>query len=346
MTSRSSRKLFEQAIVVDTTAPIAPFAEVAMALTPAQRVKPYVTAGVTLAVFTLVDDFPNSIEQTVKLTAANRRFFLADPDRYSLVETSQEVRAAKAQGKLAVAFAFQGTNALLGELALVEIYRRLGVVQMLLAYNAGNFAADGCHETRNAGLSQFGRDLVGEMNRVGVIVDLSHVGLKSSLEAIEIASRPPIFSHSTPKRFNDHDRNISDEQIRACAAKDGLIGLTGLGVFLDGVSGKATAQGIADTVDYVVQLVGPRHAAFGLDHILDSSAMGQYLVANTNLYGGGAQYPTDGAIESAAPSILGDVSEILLKRGLSEADIRAILGENYLRVLDANSVVETPGTVG
>jgi len=321
------------------TAPLAPFSAIQITFGPDQLVDTYVTAGVTFAIFTIVDDFPNSIEQTVKLISENRRFFLGHPGKFVLAERSEDVRRAKAQGKLAVGFAFQGSNALLGELALVEVYRRLGVLQMLLAYNTGNLAADGCHEARNAGLSRFGRQLVAEMNRVGIIMDVTHVGTRSSLEALELTAKPPVFSHSTPKKFAPHDRNITDEQIRACAAKDGVVGLAGLGLFMDGQTRKASASRLADTIEHVAQLVGPRHAGIGLDYVIDPGSMARYIRDNAGLYGGGGQYPSDGVIEFTPPSALPDVAEELIRRGYSDADVRGILGVNYLRVLEANSPV-------
>lgn len=337
MSANAPPSLYLRSIVVDTTAPLAPFGAITTAAGPEALVDTYAQAGVTLAIFTVVDDFPNSIEQTMKWLAANRRFFLSRPDRYVLADNIAEVRRAKVEGKLAVGFAFQGSNALLGELALVEVYRRLGVIQMLLAYNSGNLAADGCHESRNAGLTQFGRELIAEMNRVGMIVDATHVGLRSSLEALELTTRPPIFSHSTPKKFAPHDRNITDEQIRACAAKDGLIGLTGVGLFMDGEHKRASAAKLADTIEHVVQLVGPRHAGIGLDYVGDAETMAGYLRANAALYGGGNQYPRDGHMDFASPAILPEVANELSRRGFSDEEVRAVLGENYLRVLEANA---------
>ena len=329
--------LYQDSVIVDACAPIAPFAAIENALGADKLLDVYTGAGVSLAIFTVVDDFPNSIEQTIKFIGQNRRYFLQRPDKFVLTDRSDDVRRAKAAHKLAVGFAFQGSNALLGEIALVEVYRRLGVLQMLLAYNASNLVADGCHESRNAGLSQFGRSVVAEMNRVGVIVDLSHVGVRSSLEALELTVKPPVFSHSTPKKFASHDRNITDPQIRACAQKDGVVCLTGLGLFMDAEHQKANVTTLVDTIDYVAQLVGPRHAGIGLDYILDPEPMARYLRANPALYGGGSQYPAGGYIEFLPPSVLPEVGEELTRRGYSDDDVRGILGENYLRVLDANT---------
>jgi membrane dipeptidase len=330
-----SKSLYEEDIVVDATVPIAPFAAISSATMAEDLLTPYIAAGVTLAVVTVVDDYPNSVEQTIRLLAANRRFLLERPEKYAMVDGVSAVRRAKAERKLAVAFAFQGTNALLGDLALVELYRSLGVIQMLLAYNMGNLAADGCHEQRNAGLTQFGRRLVAEMNRAGVIVDLTHVGVRSSLEALEMTTKPAVFSHSSPKRFSPHERNLTDEQIRACAATGGWVGLTGVGLFMDSETRRASTARLAETVDYVAQLVGPKHVGIGLDYVADASAMVSYLQKNVELYGGGDQYPAE-PIDFAPPSVIFEVAEYLASLGYSTEDVRGILGENYLRVMRAN----------
>jgi membrane dipeptidase len=335
MSELISNELYSDSIVVDATAPMPPFGPFETVFTPDERVEVYAKAGVTFVVFTVVDDYPNSIEQTMKLLAENRRYFLNRSEKYLLADRADDARQAKAKGKLAVGFAFQGTNALMGEVALVEVYRRLGVIQMLLAYNMGNLAADGCHESRNAGLSKFGRALIGEMNRVGMIVDVTHVGLRSSLEAIELTNKPPVFSHSTPRKFSPHERNITDEQILACAGKGGVICLSGVGLFMDAEAQKATASKLADTIDYVAQLVGSQHVGLGLDYIIDTEYLARFIRANAGLYGGGNQYPRDGRIDFAPPSMLPEISDQLARRGYSDTDIRGVLGENYLRILDA-----------
>jgi membrane dipeptidase len=334
--ARMVERLYRDTIVVDSTAPMSPFPNFQTTVGPDEVLEAYERAGLSFVVFTVSDDYPNSIEHTVKLLGQNRQYFLRRSARFSLIESAAEVRKAKMSGKMAVAFSFQGSGALMGELSLVEVYRKLGVIQMLLAYNAGNLVADGCHERRNAGLTQFGRQLVAEMNRVGVIVDVTHVGVRSSLEAMELTIKPPVFSHSTPKQFAPHDRNITDEQIRACAVKDGFIGLTGLGLFMDRSGQKATVSKFVDTIEYVAQLVGPRHAGIGLDYVIDRESLARYIRCNPGIYGEGQQYPADGYIEFLSPSNLPDVAAELSRRGYSDSDVRGILGENYLRVVEAN----------
>ena len=334
MTRQAPSKLYSDSIVVDACGAVAPFSFVD-GVDPESYLQTYADANVTFVLFTVVDDQPNSIEQTLKLLGKNRQFIQSKSEGFVLADRVEDVRKAKAAGKVAVGFAFQGSNALLGELGLVEVYRRLGVVHMLLAYNVANLAADGCHESRNAGLSQFGRSLVAEMNRVGMIVDLTHVGLRSSLEAFELTSKPPIFSHSTPRKFAAHDRNITDEQIRACASKQGVICLNGIGTFMDGERHKATVSRLVDTIEYVAQLVGARHAGIGLDY-MDPALAARFLRANKATYGGGNQYPASGVVEFLQPTVLPEVTDELVRRRYSEQDVRGILGENYLRVLAAN----------
>jgi membrane dipeptidase len=146
---------------------------------------------------------------------------------------------------------------------------------------------------------------------------------------------PPIFSHSTPKKFALHDRNITDEQVRACAHKDGVICLNGVGLFIDGERHQASVSKLSDTMDYVAQLVGPRHVGIGLDYMVDGECMARYIRANARLYGGGKQYPSDGHIDFAPPSFLPEVSREMKRRGYSDEEVCGMLGENYLRVLEA-----------
>ena len=160
---------------------------------------------------------------TVKSLAAFRRWIKASGD-YQLVGAADEIEPARKAGKMAVTFDIEGMNALDGSVDMVEFYYDLGVRQMLFAYNKNNMAGGGCHGD-DAGLTDFGRAVIAEMNRVGMVVDCSHCSHRTTMEAMELSQAPVIFSHSNSRVLRDHERNIWDDQAKACAATGGVIGI-------------------------------------------------------------------------------------------------------------------------
>ncbi len=140
-------------------------------------------------------------------------------------------RRAKREGKLAVSFDLEGSAMLEDDLAMVQLYRDLGVRQIHLAYNRDNSIAGGCHGS-DAPLTALGREVVDEINRVGLIMDCSHSGYRTSLEIMERSRRPVVFSHSNVKALKNHARNVTDDQIDACAKTGGVVAISGIGIFL------------------------------------------------------------------------------------------------------------------
>lgn len=269
-------------------------------------------------------------EHTVATLAAFRHWLLERGDEFVLVGTAQDVRRAKAEGKMAVSFDIEGMNALNGRIEMVELYHALGVRQMLFAYNRNNLAGGGCHD-QDTGLTDFGRAVLAEMNRLGMFVDVTHCGYRTSMEAMERSSQPVIFSHSNPRAVHDHERNITDEQIRACVATGGIIGVVGVNVFLGATADGAHA--LADHVDYLLNVAGPRHVGIGLDYafrIADSASTGDLFRANPGFWP--AEKYNVPEVRFVSPARLLDLTEILLQRGHSEAVVRGVLGENFLRL--------------
>ena len=289
----------------------------------------YVASGFNLLSLTLVDDW-TWIEGTVRHVAAQRHFFLSQPETYVLVETADDILAARAAGKLAVSFNFQGTNGLGGDIHMVEAYHRLGIRQMILAYNVRNLAADGCHEPADGGLSGYGRDLVREMGRVGMLLDLSHTGYRATMEAMELSTKPVVFSHSNAHHLRAHGRNIRDDQIKACAALGGVIGINGIGDFLG--EDDASTGTFLKHIDYVAGLVGPEHVGLGIDLVYDVEGFTRFFEANKEKYWADYDEPLTAFFQ---PEQLPEVTEGLLARGHAESEVRGILGENYLRVVRA-----------
>ena len=245
-----------------------------------------------------------------------------------LCSTLTQVLAACHAGQMALAFDIEGMGSLNGDVSMVELYYRLGVRQMLIAYNLNNDAGGGCHD-RDEGLTDFGRAVVREMNRVGMVVDCAHSGIKSGLEAMKLSTKPCIFSHANARALHDHERNITDEQIKAVAATGGVVGVNGLSIFLG--DGTPKAGSMVAHIDYMAKLVGTDHVGIGLDY--DPSAGGPGLDEATSAkYWPARQYPASIKDDFLPPSILPQVGEQLRSLGYKESSIRAIMSENFVRV--------------
>lgn len=288
-------------------------------------------AGFDFVSLTISGD-DQTVESTILQIAREHARIKAASDRYLLVEHVDDIERARESGRLALGFHFQGTDPFLRDTALVETYYRLGVRHALLAYNQRNAVGTGCHEKTDGGLSQFGAELIREMNRIGMIVDLSHTGYRTVMDALEVCDEIPIFSHSNPRALVDHPRNITDEMIRACAERGGVIGINGIGAFLGDTDAKTGA--LVDHIDYVVQLVGARHVGIGLDYVYDLEALQAESRTNPGRYPPEGGY-TDVEMHVARPEQIPEVTEALLGRGYGEDDVAAILGGNWLRVMRA-----------
>jgi len=270
-------------------------------------------------------------ESCLATAVSYRDQVLALPEIAVLARTLDDIRSAKASGRIAVAFDIEGANALNGDIAMIGEYHELGVHQMLQAYNLNTAAVGGCHDD-DYGLTGLGRDVVWEMNRVGMVVDLSHMGKCSSLEAIEVSGQPAIFSHSNARALCDHQRNIDDDQIRACAASGGFIGLNGTGIFLD--DNDIRDEVMADHICHNTDLVGPEHVALGLDWNPPSATapdLSELVASRPDFWPPGQRYDTP-RIRFASPTQIPGACRILSARGWSDMDLEGFLGGNAMRV--------------
>ena len=192
MISEQAKRIHDGALVWDTHAcfPLKPNSE----LSQLQR---YKNSGVNFVSLNIGMDM-DSFENVIQVLAGFRNTITSHPDEYILALTVNDILDAKEVGKLAIAFDLEGSDPLLGNVNLVSFYYDLGVRQMLLAYNKDNRASGGCMEG-DIGLTDFGRDVIREMNRVGMVVDVTHMGFRATMEAFETSTKPVIFSHSNPK---------------------------------------------------------------------------------------------------------------------------------------------------
>lgn len=271
----------------------------------------------------------NPIDQVMKTIAWFRHWLARHPDGFALVETLADVTAAKEAGKLAVAFDLEGSRMLLEDVAMVAVYRDLGVRQMHLVYNRNNSVGGGCHDD-DTGLTAYGREVVRAINRAGIVMDCSHNGERTSLDIMETSDRPAIFSHANARALVDHQRNITDRQIDACAATGGVIGVNGIRLFLD--AKEDFAGPMARHIDYMVQRVGPDHVGIGLDISFDLGVDDHPPHEDRRFWWPASGRYSRTGVGSAGPEVLPEIEQLLRKRGYDDAAVDKIFGLNFARV--------------
>jgi membrane dipeptidase len=212
---------------------------------------------------------------------------------------------------------------------------------MLLAYNLKNAVGDGCVERTDGGLSKYGIRLIEEMNRVGVLVDGSHTGYRTTMEAMEICRAPFIFSHSNAEAVVSHYRNIKDDQIRACAKSGGLIGVNGVNEFLGDES--AASDTMFRHIDHLASLVGPEHVGIGLDYVRDVDAVWAWMQRERDLWPQHGDTPMPYPAH-AQPEQIAELAGLMLSHGYRPDDVANILGGNFLRVMRAARAVAVAAT--
>ena len=286
-------------------------------------------AGVDLISLTVMGP-EAGLDGTLRQIARVRAHIAARPDSMVLCGTAAEITSARASGRLALVFNLQETNMLEGCIEMVAAYQTLGVRHMLLAYNARNQVGDGCAEASDGGLSRWGLRVVAEMHRVGLWVDGTHSGYRTTMDAMAAGGGPFIFSHCNAHAVYPHYRNIRDDQMRACAASGGVIGINGLGEFLD--DDAATTAAMFRHLDHIVQLVGPRHAGLGLDFVKDAPRFWAWVMNNPDAWPPTPKPRTGSAF--AQPEQVLELVEAMLRAGYGEDAVRAILGGNWLRLAE------------
>lgn len=265
-----------------------------------------------------------------------------------VVESADDIRRARRERRAGLILAAQDGDWIGKELHRIEAFQRLGLRMMLLAYNRGNQLADGALDVTNHGLTRFGRLVVDECSRVGIALDCSHTAARSTLDIIERSAHPCVFSHSNPSAIVPNPRNISDEQIKACAARGGVVCLCTWGplVMKPGTLRRPTLDDFVVLVDHVAQLTGSAdHIGIGTD-----MSLGTYPLHEADPWGTpdypdpSAEYGTAVTADIRSPrryvegfddyaQVVGFAAR-LESRGYRSVDVGSILGGNLLRVFD------------
>lgn len=261
------------------------------------------------------------------------------PDKYRIVRTAKDIDDAINEKKLGLFFTHQGTALFGGDLDRVGLWRQLGYGYCLLAYNTRNAVGDGCFEPDNGRLTGYGKLLIEAYNRYGMIVDVSHTGERTALDAIEHSQQPVISSHAVAKAISDYPRSLSDNVIKAVARSGGVCSINMVGAFVDLTNPDiVTTDMLFRHIDYMVNLVGIDHVGFGSDYIPDitQTAIGCQSAAGELFFPDGGYTKKMGAkgVPTPAPyQIVASLVDKLLENGYSEEDCGKILGGNLYRVL-------------
>ncbi|MBR5205519.1 MAG: membrane dipeptidase [Bacteroidaceae bacterium] len=247
------------------------------------------------------DRILNEIEAMVSKSSAHVNIAYTPADLYRL----------KSEGKKAIMMGIENGYAIGKDIANVERFRNRGIVYMTLCHNGNNQLCGSCRDNeQNSGVNAFGEQVIQEMNRVGMMVDISHAGVQTFYDALEISTKPIVASHSSARALCNHPRNLYDDQMRALAAKGGVAQVTLYNGFLKEV-GQATIEDAIAHLNHMVDVMGIEHVGIGTDFDGDG-----------------------GIIGCASASELINFTRHLLKERYSEEDIRRIWGGNFLRVME------------
>jgi membrane dipeptidase len=253
------------------------------------------------------------------------------------VTAAEDILQAKKDGKTGVILGWQNATPIENDLDRLDLFHRLGVRIIQLTYNERNLLGNGCWERNDEGLSHFGVDAVKEMNRLGILIDLSHVGDRTTLEAIELSEQPVACTHANARSFLEHPRNKSDDALRLIAEKGGVIGATAWPPFLR-KGWESTLPDFADALEDMVERVGIDHVGIGTDYTQGQtkewfdelmSQQGTKFLERRLSYPDVPTHPE--GLET--PDKMPNIATELLKRGYTQEDTAKVLGGNWVRLL-------------
>jgi len=331
-------KLVERSLVIDMLAPLKlDFEPEAFARAATeQEVAMFRSSGITGFHNSVGTGGPAVVEETLSFMAAWQGYAGRNPDLFSLVSTAADLDRAKAQRKIAVIMGVQNSEHF-REPKDVRTFYQLGQRCSQLTYNSQNLLGSGGTDRIDGGVSDFGVEIIKAMNEVGMLVDVSHCGDRTTLDAIELSPKPIAITHSNCRALNNHPRLKTDEAIVKLAAKGGVMGITGVRNFVRDQE-PTTVEHMVDHIDHVVKLVGIEHVGIGSDADLngydDMPAEQQKMLraAYKSSYAFRDKLDTDGFDH---PKKIFDLTEALVRRGYSDDNVTAILGGNFRRLLGA-----------
>lgn len=273
-------------------------------------------------------------EATMRNIALWKRWFETHDDLITQVFTADDILRAKEEGRTGIILGWQNMSGIEDRIEYLRLFKELGVGVIQMAYNTQNLVGTGCYESRDSGLSDFGRDVVAEMNRLGILCDLSHVGSKTSEDVIRASKLPVAYTHCLPAGLKAHPRNKSDEQLRFIAERGGFVGVTMFPPFLKRGS-ESTVDDYVEAIGYIINIVGEEQVGVGTDFTQGHDR--SFFDWITHDKGDGRKLTDFGEIKNPeGMRVVGDFPNLtaaMEHAGWSEPRIRRVLGENWVRVL-------------
>ena len=279
-----------------------------------------------------------SYEAAVQDLAGWHGNFARYPDKLLHIKRTADILQAKREGKMGVLLGFQNATHLNRDIRNLEFFHNLGIRQIQLTYNELNALGAGSTERKDVGLSDFGVECVAKMNELGILVDVSHCGVQTTLDAIEVSKKPILFSHSNCRALNDNPRCKSDQQIKALAAKGGVMGITTVNFFVS-KKPKSTLDDYIAHIEHVVKLVGIDHVGIGTD-----SSIGGWRISFPTekiFWDFHSQFKFKPEVDLKWPPFIEEIDvpekmyiiqKRLASKGFSSGDTDKILGGNFFRV--------------
>ena len=272
--------------------------------------------------------------ETMRDTAKWKTWLRENADLITQVYTTDDIRRAKTENKTGIILGWQNSSGIEDRLDTLALFHELGLRIVQLTYNTQNLVGCGCYGFRDSGLSDYGRDVLAEMNRLGILCDLSHVGAQTSEDAVLASKQRVAYSHCLPAGLKAHARNKSDEQLRFIAERGGFVGVTMFPAFLK-KEHPATVEDYVEAIEYVINLCGEDIVGIGTDFTQGyDKAFFDWI---THDKGSGRKLVEFGEIiNPEGMRRIGDFPNLtaaMERRGWSEGRIRKVMGGNWLQLL-------------
>jgi membrane dipeptidase len=274
--------------------------------------------------------------ETMRNIAQWKRWFRENDDLILQVRSAADIARAKETGRVGIILGWQNTSAIDGDIRTLDLFHDVGVRVVQLTYNTQNLVGCGCLERFDAGLTDFGAEVVAELNRLGMLIDLSHVGPVTAREAIERSQQPVCYTHVAPRALHDHPRNRTDAELRFMADHGGFIGVSTYPLFLPRGYDSTLDDAVA-AIEHVIGVAGEDSVGFGTDFLqdqdqatLDWFAHDKGTARRILVRRGEGRPPMPKGLETL--DLFPNLTAAMQRRGWREARIRKVLGGNWLRV--------------